>query len=116
MLLQTPLDARSGRRAEDRHLAVQRGDGSARREHSGRDGGQGTVQSGRLEGVAPRVLDPYSSPGQNPFWSEGVRNASVGRGDTGSECGGAYAEPTEMDIEKIKATCMRDSEEAFSKS
>ena len=26
-----------------------------------------------------------------------------------------YAEPTEMDIEKIKAKCMRDAEEAFSK-
>ena len=115
LLLQTPLEARSGRHAEDRHSEVQRGDGSLRREPSGRGGDQGMVQSGRLEGVAPRVLDPYTSPGQNPFWSEGVRNASVGRGDTGSKGDGAYAEPTEMDIEKIKAKCMRDAEEAFSK-
>ena len=86
-----------------------------RREHSGRGGDRGTAQSGWLEGVAPRVLDPYTPPGQNPFWSEGVRNASFGRGDTGGKGGGAYAEPTEMDIEKIKATCMRDAEEAFSK-
>ena len=115
LLLQTPLAARGGRRAEDRHAEVQRGDGSARREHSGRGGGQGMVQYGRHEGVAPRALDPYSSPGHNPFWSEGVRNASVGRGDTGSKGGGAYAERTDVDIEKIKAKCMRDAEEAFSK-
>ena len=90
MLLQTPLEAQSERRAEDRLSEVQRGDGSVRHEHSGQGGDRGTVQSGRLEGVAPRVLDPYTSPGQNPFWSEGVRNASVGRGDTGGKGGGAY--------------------------
>ena len=88
------------------------------REHSGWGGGQGMVRYGRHEGVAPRVLDrldPFSSPGQNPFWNEGVRNDSVGRGDTGSKGGGAYAEPTDVDIVKIKAKSMQDAEEAFSK-
>ena len=73
------------------------------------------VRYGRHEGVAPRVLDPFSSPGQNPFWNEGVRNAAVGRGDTGSKGGGGYAEPTDVDIVKIKAKSMQDAEEAFSK-
>ena len=52
LFLQTPLEARSERRAEDRLSEVQRGDGSVRREHSGRSGDRGTAQSGRLEGVA----------------------------------------------------------------
>ena len=48
LLLQNPLEARSERRAEDRLSEVQRGDGSVRREHSGRGGDRGTAQSGWL--------------------------------------------------------------------
>ena len=48
LLLQTPLAARGGRRAEDRHAEVQRGDGSARREHSRRGGGQGNPGNGSV--------------------------------------------------------------------
>ena len=48
LLLQNPLEARSERRAGDRLSEVQRGDGSVRREHSGRGGDRGTAQSGWL--------------------------------------------------------------------
>lgn len=72
-------------------------------------------------GVEPRVLDPYGTPAQgasqgvNPFWSDGVQRAAQSQGDHVAASGNNGVQSFGVEVEKLKAKCLREAEEAFCK-
>ena len=82
-----------------------------------------TPRSGQpdRQGVEPRVLEPYGTPAQsggqavNPFWSAGVQQAAQAQGDHGATNGHRDAQSFEAEMEKLKAKCLREAEEAFAR-
>ena len=100
------------------------------------DGLRAGGQVGGRTDIAPRVLDPYGTPGQNqgqqvnPFWSDAVRRGAMecapGAGDQrGSPAGqvgvsgltsGRDRNPVESpedEVERLRARILREAEEAF---
>ena len=126
LLQSTPARAQAGHRPEvGRSGGCESADGL-------RAGGQ---VGGRTD-IAPRVLDPYGTPGQNqgqqvnPFWSDAVRRGAMecapGAGDQrGSPAGqvgvsgltsGRDRNPVESpkdEVERLRARILREAEEAF---
>ena len=90
---------------------------------SGRNDGLKTPGSGQPDrhGVEPRVLDPYGTPAQgasqgvNPFWSDGVQRAVHSQGDHGAASGNNGVQSFDAEVEKLKAKCLREAEEAFAR-
>lgn len=76
----------------------------------------GMVQSASRHGVEPRILEPYGSPHQghvNPFWREGLQRSVRGHDDRPAVTGNDGSSGFDVEIEKLKETCLRDAEEAF---
>ena len=126
LLQSTPARAQAGHRPE-----VGRSGGC-----ESADGLRVGSQVGGRTDIAPRVLDPYGTPGQNqgqqvnPFWSDAVRRGAMerapGAGDQrGSPAGqvgvsgltsGRDRNPVESpkdEVERLRARILREAEEAF---
>ena len=126
LLQSTPARAQAGHRPE-----VGRSGGC-----ESADGLRVGSQVGGRTDIAPRVLDPYGTPGQNqgqqvnPFWSDAVRKGAMerapGAGDQrGSPAGqvgvsgltsGRDRNPVESpkdEVERLRARILREAEEAF---